>query len=117
MKQYFISGIWTSVVNGQPVVTYVMLHDSSDKKFKTGRKVHQDRVIKLMKTEDVLVHTIEWSYTFKEWQKGTAVSFEKINDIEQLVTKKDGTVTNCFSSLLPMKVLTAKSKTPEAAAL
>jgi hypothetical protein len=118
MEQYFISGIWTSRVNGEAVITHVMLHESDkDKKFKAGKRVHQDSVIKLLKKENVVIYTIEWSYKFKEWQKGTVVSFEKQNETEYLVTKRDDAPVNSLSTLLPMKVLTAKSKAPEVVAL
>ena len=118
MEQYFISGIWTSKINGETVITHVMLHESDkDKKFKAGKRVNQDSVIKLLKKENVFINTIEWSYKFKEWQKGTAVSFEKLNGTEYLVTKRDDAPINSLSSLLPMKVLTAKSKIPEVVAL
>ena len=118
MEQYFISGIWTTMVNGEAVITHVMLHESDkNKSFKAGKKVHQDSVIRLMKKDDVLINTIEWSYKFKEWQKGAAVSFDKINETEYLVTKRDDKLTNSLATLLPMKVLTAKTKTPEVTAV
>ena len=114
MEQYFISGIWTSKVNGETVITHVMLHQSdNDKKFKAGKRVNQESVIKLLKKENVSINTIEWNYKFKEWQKGTAVSFEKVNETEYLVTKRDNEFINSLATLLPMKVLTAKTKTPE----
>lgn len=118
MEQYFISGIWTTIVNGEAVITHVMLHESDKaKKFKAGKKVHQDSVIKLMKKDNILIYTIEWNYNFKEWQKGAVVSFEKINEAECLVTKRDDKLTNSLAILLPMKVLTAKSKIAEIIAL
>lgn len=114
MEQYFISGIWTSIVNGEAVITHVMLHESDKNKgFKAGKKVHQDNVIKIMKKDGVLINTIERSYKFKEWQKGAEVCFNKSNEAEYLVTKRDDKLTNSLSTLLPMKVLTAKLKTPE----
>ena len=106
------------MITGKSTITHVMLHESDkDKKFKAAKKVHQDYVIKLAKRNDVLIYTLEWNYVFKEWQKGAAVSVEKINDTECLVTKRDDNLTNNLASLLPMKVLTAKSKIPAPVAL
>lgn len=118
MVQYFISGIWTSMINGQKVITHVMLHHSDhDNSFKNGKKVRHDDVVKLMKEDDALIYTIEWNYNFREWQKGTQVSFEKVNETTCLVTKKDGKLVSNLSALLPMKVLSAKASAPATLAL
>ena len=108
MEQYYISGIWTSFVNGNPLITHVLLHRSNaDKMFSKGKKTSSESIVKLLRSGAANILTIEWSYKFNEWQKGIEVDFETIDDMAYLRTKRDNKLFNNLGSLLPMKVLIA----------
>ena len=114
MDQYYISGIWRSAINDQSSITNVMLHQSSaNKTFGRGKKTSIQKVIQLLRSGTANIYTIEWSYKFREWQKGIQVDFEIIDDVELLRTKRDNKVFDNLGDLLPMKVLSATSAVKE----
>ena len=114
MDQYYISGIWRSAINDQSSITNVMLHQSSaNKTFGRGKKTSIQKVIQLLRSGTANIYTIEWSYKFREWQKGIQVDFEIIDDVEHLRTKRDNKVFDNLGDLLPMKVLSATSAVKE----
>ena len=114
MDQYYISGIWRSAINDQSSITNVMLHQSSaNKTFGRGKKTSIQKVIQLLRSGTANIYTIEWSYKFREWQKGIQVDFEIIDDVEHLRTKRDNKVFDNLGDLLPMKVLSATSGVKE----
>ena len=114
MDQYYISGIWRSAINDQSSITNVMLHQSSaNKTFGRGKKTSIQKVIQLLRSGTANIYTIEWSYKFREWQKGIQVDFEIIDDVEHLRTKRDNKLFDNLGDLLPMKVLSATSAVKE----
>jgi len=107
-EQYCISGIWASAVKEHISITHVMLHRSNtNNSFSRGKKVNADKIVKLIRSRKATIHTIEWSYKFQEWQKGTEVGFETVDDVEYLRTKKENKLFDNLNNLLPMKVLMA----------
>ena len=114
MDQYYISGIWRSAINDQSSITNVMLHQSNaNKTFSRGKKTSIQKVIQLLRSGTANIYTIEWSYKFREWQKGIQVDFEIIDDVELLRTKRDNKLFDNLGDLLPMKVLSATSAVKE----
>ena len=106
MEQYYISGIWTSVVGGRSLITHVMLHQShTDKMFGKGKKTSLENIVKLLRNRSASILTIEWSYKFNEWQKGSEVDFETMDNLEYLRTKRGDKLFDNLNSLLPMNVL------------
>lgn len=111
MQQYYISGVWSTVIKSKSLITHVLLHQSNaGKMFSGGKKTTLEKIIKLLTSGAATIHTMEWSYKFHEWQKGIEVGFETIDDVDYLRTKRDNVFFDNLGNLLPMKVLAGALK-------
>src|SRR6478735_6634158 len=101
MAEYYITGIKKRTSGDHTYISEVCLHLVQNNNIQMGALVTKDQVITLIKTGQS-VFTANWDYAGIGWSQGEPVTYETLNRIEYLRSKRDNQISDNLLHLLPL---------------